>query len=78
MSGTPRSFDLGTAAGHLMRRFGMRCAKEADLIYLGFLLAGNGLVDVFRPFFRECLKRYLKNSEPRPCGMRRHTSRFSQ
>lgn len=59
MSEKSRTFDLGNTVGHLMQRFGMRCSKESDLVYLGFLLACNGWIDAFRPLFRDCLLRYL-------------------
>jgi hypothetical protein len=59
MSGQTVSLDLGEELGRALEGAGLRCAEPNDLAYLGFLLACEGLVDVYRPLFRACLERHV-------------------
>jgi len=61
MSEHPRTFDIGKGVGNLLQRFGLRCSDSSDLVYLGYLLACHGWIETFKPLFRECLRRHVKN-----------------
>ena len=59
MSDKPRTIDAGRMIEKLVLDAGLHCAHRADLVYLGFLLACNGWIEVFQPLLRGCLQRYL-------------------
>jgi hypothetical protein len=42
---------------------GLRTTESSDRIYLGLLLMKNGWVEELRPFFDECLTRFLQHGE---------------
>lgn len=61
MSDRPRTVDLGQDVGRFLERLGLRCSDPSDVVYLGFLLACHGWIDMFKPLFDDCLKRYVES-----------------
>lgn len=51
------ALDLGQSVVEILARFGLRCSKEADVLYLGFLMAANGWIAEFRPMLDACAAR---------------------
>ena len=60
MSDEPHKLDMGKEIERFLNDKGLHCAEKQDLVYLGLLLACHGWIDAFKPFFRECLNRYLQ------------------
>jgi hypothetical protein len=50
--------DIAKTVDDTLRQHGLTTAKTADLGYLGLVLARNGWITVFHPFFEEALVHY--------------------